>query len=97
MPQGASRLSRRPEMPGISVTGCDASSPSLGLAVEHRQGPGRLGRGGVWYLVERGMRNLLVPDERGLAVCYVIYEPASHDYWIMTGAGRMPMLIGQRI
>jgi hypothetical protein len=52
---------------------------------------------GVWYLIEQGVRGLLVPDERGNAVAYVICEPASHYYHVMTGSRRMPVLIGQRI
>jgi hypothetical protein len=56
-----------------------------------------LERRGVWYLVERGVRGLLVPDERGAAVAYVVCEPSSHYYRIMTGSDRMPVLIEQRI
>jgi len=43
-----------------------------------------------WY------RGLLVLDEYG-AVCYVICEPSSHYYRVMTGSERMPVLIGQHI
>lgn len=56
-----------------------------------------LERRGVWFLIETGLRGLLVPDERGLAVCYLICEPASHYYQIMTGSPRMPIFIDQRI
>jgi hypothetical protein len=56
-----------------------------------------LERRGVWFLIEVGIRGVLVPDEKGLAVCYMLCEPASHYYRIMTGATRMPMLIDQRI
>jgi hypothetical protein len=56
-----------------------------------------LERRGVWYLIEQGIRGLLVPDERGWAVVYVICEPASHYYHVMTGSLRMPVLIDQRI
>ena len=56
-----------------------------------------LERRGVWYLIEVGIRGLLVPDERGLAVVYMICEPSSHNYQIMTGSPRMPVLIDQRI
>jgi hypothetical protein len=38
-----------------------------------------------------------VPDERGKSVAYVICEPSSHYYRVMTGADRMPLLIDQRI
>jgi hypothetical protein len=60
--------------------------------------PATLGlEGGVWFRVRHGMRGLLVPDERGLAVVYMICEPASHYYQVMTRSRRMPVLIDQRI
>jgi len=52
---------------------------------------------GVWYRVRQGMRGLLVPDERGCAVVYMICEPSSHYYQIMTRSLRMPVLIEERI
>jgi hypothetical protein len=52
---------------------------------------------GVWYRVRQGMRGLLVPDERGNAVCYMICEPATHYYRVMTRSDRMPVLIEDRI
>ncbi len=52
---------------------------------------------GIWYVVRQGMRGLLVPDEKGWAVCYMICEPASHYYQVMTRNDRMPVLIGERI
>jgi hypothetical protein len=57
----------------------------------------RVGAAGGWYLIEQGIRGLRVPDERGLAVVYMVCEPASHYYRIMTGSPRMPVLIDQRI
>jgi hypothetical protein len=48
-------------------------------------------------LIERGIRGLLVPDERGIGVVYVICEPASHYYRNMAGSARMPVLIGDPI
>lgn len=52
---------------------------------------------GVWYPVFVGIRGILVPDEHGMAVAYMLCEPASHYYAIQTGSRRMPVLIGQRI
>ena len=52
---------------------------------------------GVWYLVRQGMRGLLVPDERGMAVVYMICEPATHYYRVMTRSDRMPVLIDEWI
>src|SRR3954451_7952001 len=40
--------------------------------------------GGVGFLLARGIRGLLVPDERGLAVAYMVCEPSSHYYRVMT-------------
>jgi hypothetical protein len=56
-----------------------------------------LERRGAWFLIETGIRGLLVPDENGWAVVYVICEPASHYYRVMTGSDRMPVLINQQI
>ena len=40
---------------------------------------------------------MLVPDERGIAVAYMICEPASHYYQVMTRSSRMPVLIEEKI
>jgi hypothetical protein len=45
----------------------------------------------------QGIRGILVPDEKGNAMCFIVCEPASHYYQIMTGTDRMPVLIGERI
>lgn len=52
---------------------------------------------GVWFRVRQGFRGLLVPDERGLAVVYMICEPSSHYYQVMTRSPRMPVMIEERI
>ena len=52
---------------------------------------------GVWYRIRQGIRGILVPDEQGIAVVYMICEPASHYYQIMTRSTRMPVLIEERI
>jgi hypothetical protein len=52
---------------------------------------------GVWFRIRQGIRGLLVPDERGIAVGYMICEPASHYYQVMTRSNRMPVLIEERI
>ena len=52
---------------------------------------------GTWFTIREGIRGLLVPDEHNKAVVYMICEPASHYYRIMTGCIRMPILIEQRI
>jgi hypothetical protein len=52
---------------------------------------------GVWFRIRQGIRGLLVPDERGCAVVYMICEPSSHYYQVMTRSSRMPVLIEERI
>jgi hypothetical protein len=54
-------------------------------------------RRGVWYAIETGVRGVLVPDEYGFAVCYMICQEATHYYRVMTGGTRMPVLIDQWI
>ena len=48
--------------------------------------------GGVWYRIRQGVRGLLVGGE-----AYLIVEPASYYYRVMTRQNRMPVLIGERI
>ena len=52
---------------------------------------------GVWYAVRRGVRGLVVRTRAGEPVVYLVCEPASHYYRVMTGSERMPVFIEQRI
>ena len=52
---------------------------------------------GVWYRVRQGMRGVLVPDERGAAVVYMVCQPSTHYYQVMTRSPRMPVLIEDQI
>jgi hypothetical protein len=53
--------------------------------------------GGVWYRVRQGVRGLLVQDEEGESAAYVLCEPATRYYRVMTRSERMPVFIGERI
>jgi hypothetical protein len=53
--------------------------------------------GGIWFRVLGGIRGVLVKDEAGREVVYMVCEPASHYYQIMTRCDRMPALLGERI
>ena len=53
---------------------------------------------GVWSRIRQGIMGLVVQDERGCPRVYVICEPASHYYSVMTRGNRwMPVLIDERI
>ena len=52
---------------------------------------------GIWYRIRQGVRGLLVRDESGTPVVYVLVEPASHYYQVMTRSSWMPILVGERI
>jgi hypothetical protein len=52
---------------------------------------------GIWYRVRQGMHGLLVMDEHGTESAYMICEPATHYYRVMTRSDRMPALIEERI
>ena len=52
---------------------------------------------GIWFQIREGVRGLVVPDEQGRPVAYVLCEPASHYYTVMTRSDWMPVLIGEQI
>jgi hypothetical protein len=52
---------------------------------------------GVWFVIQGAIRGLLVRDEDGCPHVYMLTEPASHYYKIMTRSDRMPVLVGRRI
>ncbi|MDG3003649.1 hypothetical protein [Paludisphaera mucosa] len=52
---------------------------------------------GVWFRIRQGIRGILVPDERGIAVAYMICVPSTHYYQVMTRSSRMPLLIDEHI
>jgi hypothetical protein len=53
--------------------------------------------GGVWFLVEQGLEAVVVPDREGRPVAYLVVQPSSHYYRVMTRSRWMPCLVGQTI
>ena len=65
--------------------------------VERVEIPAALGlENGVWYRVHRGVKGILA-EVNHVVAAYVLVEPASYYYRIMTRSERMPLLIGERI
>jgi hypothetical protein len=52
---------------------------------------------GVWYRVKQGMRGLLVLDRQRNPVVYMLCQPATRYYEVMTRADWMPVRIGEVI
>lgn len=52
---------------------------------------------GVWYRVRQGVRGLLVRSPSGVPAVFVVCEPATRYYRVMTRAEWMPVLIGEVI
>jgi hypothetical protein len=52
---------------------------------------------GVWYRVKQGMRGLLVRDRTGHPVVFMVSEPSTRYYQVMTRADWMPRLIDEVI
>ena len=52
---------------------------------------------GVWYRIREGVRGILVRDEGNASIVYLLTEPATHYYQVMTRNNRMPVLCGERI
>jgi hypothetical protein len=53
--------------------------------------------GGVWFQVRQGVRGLWVRDEHDVPRVFLLCEPASHYYRVMTRGGWMPVLAGEVI
>jgi hypothetical protein len=52
----------------------------------------------VWYLVPEGrLRGILVRDEQRRPHVYMMTQPASHYYEIMTRSDRMPSFVGRQM
>jgi hypothetical protein len=52
---------------------------------------------GVWFQITEGIRGILVHDATGRPHVYMLTQPASHYYQVMTRHDRMPVLLGQQI
>jgi len=52
---------------------------------------------GVWFKVKQGLRGLVVRTRAGEPVVYMICEPATRYYRVMTRDAWMPVLIGEVI
>ena len=52
---------------------------------------------GVWYQVPEGIRGLVIHDQRDQPYVYLLLEPASHYYQVMTGYDREPVFVGEQI
>jgi hypothetical protein len=52
---------------------------------------------GVWYRVAEGVHGVLVRTPAGDRHVYMVCEPPTRYYRVMTRSGRMPWLIGQVI
>src|SRR5262249_29650192 len=51
---------------------------------------------GGWFGIRQGIRGVLVQDEDGAAVVWMLVEAASHPYQTMTKSARLPVLGGGR-
>ena len=52
---------------------------------------------GIWYRIKEGLQGILVRDEGHHPLVYLLTEPATHYYQVMTRNSRMPVLCGERI
>lgn len=52
---------------------------------------------GVWFHIKEGMEAILVNDEKGKPHVYMLSQPASHYYQVMTRHERMPVFLGEQM
>lgn len=50
---------------------------------------------GVWFQVRQAVKGIVVRSPSGTPHCYMLTQPATHYFKIMTGAERMPVLVNQ--
>lgn len=53
--------------------------------------------GGVWFAVREGVHGVAARDEAGRPVVYVVVEPATHYYQVMTRSEWMPCLVEELV
>ena len=52
---------------------------------------------GVWFRITQGVQGVMVREQDGSPVIYVVTKAASHYYQVMTRNEREPLLIGETI
>ncbi len=52
---------------------------------------------GVWYQVPQGIRGLVIHDQHKQPYVYLLLQPSTHYYQVMTGYEREPVFIGKQI
>jgi hypothetical protein len=52
---------------------------------------------GIWFHIQEGMKGILVHDEQRSPHVYMLTQPASHYYQVMTRHERMPVFLGEQI
>lgn len=53
--------------------------------------------GGIWFQIREGLRGVLIADRERTPRVYMLTEPASHYFEIMTRSDRAPVMVGERI
>ena len=95
--------SRRGETFGLPLTGWTQTATLeagawADLGAEEAFIPASLGFDrGIWYRIRQGIRGVVVADSQRLARVYILCEPASHYYEVMTRSPWMPVLVEERI
>jgi hypothetical protein len=52
---------------------------------------------GVWFHIHEGVKGVVVHDEQGQERVYMLTQPASHYYQVMTRNERMPVFVGAQM
>lgn len=52
---------------------------------------------GVWFQIREGIQGTIIHDQHEQPYVYLILQPASHYYQVMTGYHREPVFLGEQI
>ena len=52
---------------------------------------------GVWFQIREGIQGAIIHDQHEQPCVYMLLQPASHYYQVMTGYHREPVFLGEQI
>lgn len=52
---------------------------------------------GVWFQIREGIQGTIIHDQHECPYVYLLLQPASHYYQVMTGYHREPVFLGEQI
>lgn len=52
---------------------------------------------GTWFQIKEGIKGLIIHDQQEQPYVYMLLQPSSHYYQVMTGYNKEPVFLGEQI